>query len=170
MNHSLFVSIDAQSYLDGQIFLKSVLFDFVTVTVEDRDLNKWKSTLSFPSSLIFLTFRISVSSPMISSSSSATFTSWLGRKFFRRLTKNSGLSLRTKSSFEDFSKAGSCLLVRTSFSKIELNSLSTTSPALFPDPWVVPVYFCSFSLYCSLRRSSRITSSFCCLAVNSVLI
>ena len=40
MNHGLFVSIDAQSYLDGQIFLKSVLFDFVTVTVEDRDLNK----------------------------------------------------------------------------------------------------------------------------------
>ena len=60
MNYSLFVSIDAKSYLNLQILLKSILFNLEAVAVDNRNLNKCKNTLFFPSSSIFLTLRISV--------------------------------------------------------------------------------------------------------------
>ena len=102
---------NAQLDFDLHAFLELFLFDFVAVGIHHSDLHKERSTLSLPLSMIWENFRMSVSSPISSSSSSSlSLISWFSKKLFRRETERAGSYFLRMSSFEVISRVGSSLL------------------------------------------------------------
>jgi hypothetical protein len=74
VNNQLLVSIETESQLNLDVFVESCLINLVGVLVQGGNLTKQKCTLLLPLSVTLTTFSKSVSSPISSSSSSATLT------------------------------------------------------------------------------------------------
>jgi hypothetical protein len=118
--------------LDFYAISELFFFNLVTISIDDVDLNKPKSTLSLPLSVICENFKISVSSPIYSSSPSSEFSliSCFSRNDFSKATDRAGAYFLMMSSFDVSSRVGRALLTWNSLLYREMKSSSTYSPPL----------------------------------------